>query len=76
MERSDEKSGVVKTHRKKVVIGVTLLSYLGLASGVVWAARSGIFTPEQALLLLVALFGLYVGFGILIVVYRLINKLD
>jgi hypothetical protein len=55
---------------------VTLLPYLGLASGVVWAARSGIFTPEQALLLLVALFGLYVGFGILIVVYRLINKLD
>ncbi|MFT7653066.1 MAG: xanthosine utilization system XapX-like protein [Limisphaerales bacterium] len=76
MKRSNEAPGIIRTHRKKIVIGVTLLSYLGLAAGVVWAARSGLFTPEQALLLLVGLFGLYIGFGILIVVYRLINKLD
>lgn len=76
MKPSTEARVVVKTHRKKVVIGVTLFSFLALAAGVVWTARSGMFTPEQALLLLVALFGLYFGFGILFVVYRLVNRLD
>jgi hypothetical protein len=30
----------------------------------------------MALLMLVALFGLYFGFGVLIVVYRFVSKLD
>jgi len=39
-------------------------------------AGTRVITPQLGLLLLIALAGLYVGFGILILAYRLISKLD
>lgn len=51
-------------------------SFLGIVGVIVYLAASGVVTPQMGLLLGVALFGCYVGFGILIAVYRLINKLD
>lgn len=67
----------LETKRKRIVPLVLVVgSYLALAATVVYIARSGVLTPEEALLTLVCLFGLYVGFGVLIVVYRLINKLE
>ncbi|NKB99451.1 MAG: hypothetical protein GKR90_13280 [Pseudomonadales bacterium] len=67
----------METKRKRIIPLVLVVgSYLALAATVVFIARSGGLTPEEALLSLVGLFGLYVGFGILIVVYRLINKLE
>ena len=33
-------------------------------------------TPQMALLMLVALAGLYIGFGILILVYQLVSRLE
>ena len=38
--------------------------------------RSGAIKPEVGLLMLVSLVGLYIGFGILIAVYRLVMKLN
>ncbi|MEE2784715.1 MAG: hypothetical protein VYE04_15210 [Pseudomonadota bacterium] len=36
----------------------------------------GIVSPQQGGLMAIGLIGMYVGFGILIVVYRLIGRLD
>jgi hypothetical protein len=66
-------------HKKRsriLRLALVIVSYLALATGVVFVARSGFLTPEQAALTLVALFGLYFGFGVLILIYRLINRLD
>lgn len=56
--------------------GLIILSFLGLIALIIYLALSGILSGPQAGLMAVALFGLYVGFGILIAVYRFINKLD
>jgi len=44
--------------------------------GIVYLAGARIVTPQMALLLGVTVLGCYIGFGILIAVYRLVNKLD
>ena len=51
-------------------------SFLGIVGVIVYLAATGVVTRQMGLLLGVALFGCYVGFGILIAVYRLINKLE
>jgi xanthosine utilization system XapX-like protein len=51
-------------------------SFLGLAILILYLARTAVLTPAQAGLMVVALLGIYVGFGILIAVYRLINRLE
>ena len=62
---------------KRTLIGVGVLgSFLGFVFGIVTLARTQTVTPQIATLMFVALIGLYVGFGILIIVYRLINRLD
>lgn len=62
---------------KRTLIGVGVLgSFLGFVLGIVTLARHQTVTPQIATLMFVALIGLYVGFGILIIVYRLINRLD
>ncbi len=62
---------------KRTLIGLGVLgSFLSLVFGIVSLARTQTVTPQIATLMFVALIGLYVGFGILIVVYRLINQLD
>ena len=63
------------SRRFKVAAGV-FCSYVALAIGVVMLGRNGFITPQMGLLMLVALFSCYVGFGILIAVYRFVNKLE
>jgi hypothetical protein len=58
-----------------VVAGIAA-SFAGLAGTIIFLSEAKIISFELALLMLVALLGLYVGFGILIAVYRLISKLD
>ena len=50
-------------------------TFLGFASLIYFLAFKQILTPQQAGLFAAALFGMYVGFGVLILVYRLVNKL-
>lgn len=52
------------------------VSFFGLLALIGWLAARQAVTPQMAMLMGVALLGLYVGFGILIAAYRLINKLD
>ena len=59
----------------KITSGV-VGSFLSIVILIIVLARNAFLTPAQAGLMVVALIGLYVGFGILIGVYRLITKLD
>lgn len=64
------KRGTLKT---VAVIAVSFAAFVG-TTVFLWANK--IVSPAMATLMLVALFGLYFGFGILIAVYRLVSKLD
>ncbi len=56
-----------------LLVGGTLVA---LALLIIALAVNSVVTPQQGLLMLVALFGMYVGFGILIAIYRLVAKLE
>ena len=58
-----------------VVIGVIAL-FFGLVGAIVFLRFTNAISGEMTKLMLVALLGLYVGFGILIAVYRLVRKLE
>jgi hypothetical protein len=64
-----------KNRTLKVVAGIAA-SFTGLAGTIIFLAAAEIISLGVAILMLVALVGMYVGFGILIAVYRLISKLD
>ena len=59
----------------KVIAGVAF-SFTGLAGMIIFLSLNKIVSSEMAILMLVALSGLYIGFGILIAVYRLVSKLE
>jgi hypothetical protein len=50
----------------------SLFTIVGL---IIYLVRSRVITPELGLLLLTGLLGLYIGCGVLIVVYRLLRNL-
>jgi len=50
--------------------------FTGLAGTVILLMVNRVISIQVAMLMLVALLGMYVGFGILILVYRLISKLE
>ena len=59
----------------KVVAGIAA-SFTALVGAIILLLEMKIISVEMAKLMLVALLAMYVGFGILIAVYRLIAKLD
>jgi hypothetical protein len=59
----------------KVVAGI-VISFIGLVGTIVLLSATKVISFQMAMLMLVALLGMYIGFGILIAVYRLIGKLD
>lgn len=59
----------------KVVAGI-VVSFTGLVGTIILLWEMKIISFAMAMLTLVALFGMYIGFGILIAVYRLIGKLE
>ena len=62
--------------RKLAVAAGIIASFIGLSAIIITLAIENTITGVVAGLMLVALFGMYVGFGILIAVYRLIAKLE
>ena len=64
-----------KNRKLKVVAGIAA-SFTGLVGTIVFLWEAKLISVEMAKLLLVALLGMYLGFGILIAVYRLIAKLE
>ena len=59
----------------KVVASIAT-SFTGLAGMIILLSVNKIVSFEMSMLMLIALFGLYIGFGILIAVYRLVSKLE
>ena len=64
-----------KNRTLKVVAG-TAASFTVLVGVIIFLSEAKIISFEMAMLMLVALLGMYVGFGFLIAVYRLIGKLE
>jgi len=64
-----------KNRALKIVAGVAA-SFIGLAGAIIFLLDAKIITLGMAILMIVALVGIYVGSGILIAVYRLISKLE
>jgi hypothetical protein len=59
----------------KVVAGI-VVSFSGLVGTIIVLSETEIISFEMAMLMLAALLGMYIGFGILIAVYRLVDKLE
>ena len=59
----------------KVVAGIAA-SFTGLVGTIIFLSEAKIISFEMAMLMLVALLAMYLGFGFLIAVYRLIGKLE
>ena len=62
-------------HRTLKAIAGIAASFIGLVGTIMFLSAAKIISLGVAILMLVALVGMYVGFGILIAVYRLIGKL-
>ena len=64
-----------KSRTLKVVAGIAA-SFTALVGAIILLSEMKIISFEMAKLMLVALLAMYVGFGILIAIYRLIAKLE
>ena len=64
-----------KNRTLRVVAGIAG-SFAALAGMIIFLLVVKVITVEAALLMLVALVGLYFGFGILIAVWRFVSKLE
>lgn len=64
-----------KNKTLKVVVGIAV-SFTVLAGTIIFLLQAGKISLEVAMLMLVGLLGMYLGFGILIAVYRLVGKLQ
>jgi hypothetical protein len=63
------------TRALKIAAGVGAL-FFALIALILYLGAKGVVTPQMALLMLIALFGMYVGFGVLVAVYRFMSKLE
>jgi hypothetical protein len=63
-------------NRTLKVVAAIAISFIGLAGTIVFLTEARIISLAVAILMLVALVGMYVGFGILIAAYRFISKLE
>ena len=63
-----------KNRTLKVVAGIAAL-FIGLVCAIFFLMERRAISVAMASLMLVALLAMYVGFGVLIAVYRLVDKL-
>jgi len=63
--------------RKRTLIAVAavVVSFTGLAGTIIILSAEKIISFPIAMLMLVALLGMYIGFGVLFAFYRLVGKL-
>lgn len=62
--------------RTLIALAGVVASFAGFAGTIIYLWEAEIITFGMAKLMLVALLGMYIGFGILFLIYRLIDKLD
>lgn len=58
------------------VVAAIVVSFAGLVGTIILLWEKKIVSFEMSMLMIVALLGMYIGFGVLIAVYRLISKLE
>ena len=63
-------------NRTLIVVAGIVVSFTGLVGTIILLSETKIISFEMAMLMLVALLGMYIGFGVLIAVYRLVDKLE
>jgi len=63
-----------KNRTLRVVAGIAA-SFIGLVGGIIFLLVAKIISIQMAVLMLVALLAMYVGFGVLVAVYRFMDKL-
>jgi hypothetical protein len=59
----------------RTVAGI-VVSFICFAGTIIFLSEVKLISIEMAKLMLVALLAMYVGFGVLIAIYRLISKLE
>ena len=64
-----------KNRTLKVVAGIAA-SFIGLVGTIIFLLEKKIISIQLASLMVVGLLAMYVGFGILIAVYRFMDKLE
>lgn len=62
--------------RKLKIAAAISLSFTGIVVLIMTLLVKGVITFQMALLMLVALLGLYFGFGVLIALYRFVSRLE
>ena len=62
--------------RTLIAVAGIAASFVGLVGVIIFLLANKIVSFALAMLMLVALFGLYIGFGILITIYRFVDKLE
>ena len=74
--RLDRRARCVTDNKKKLKIAAAIsLSFTGIVVLIMTLLVKGVITFQLALLMLVALLGLYFGFGVLIALYRFVDRL-
>ncbi len=68
-------TGMATKKTLAAVLGI-VVSFLGLIVLIMVLLANKVVTLQMATLMLIGMLGLYVGFGILIAIYRLVAKLD
>jgi len=69
--------GMTSPNKKslRIALGVAGL-FMALIVLIVFLRAKSVITTQMAILMFVAMLGLYVGFGALIAVYRFVSKLE
>lgn len=70
---SDSKS---ENRRKLKIAAAISLTFTGIVVLIFTLMIKGVVTFQMGLLMLVALLGLYFGFGVLILIYRFVARLE
>ncbi|MEJ2115406.1 MAG: hypothetical protein P8X88_05015 [Gammaproteobacteria bacterium] len=61
---------------KILLLLAAMTVFVSLVAGLFYAVKTGLLPFQLGLLLFMSLLGMYIGFGILIGAYRLVNKLN
>jgi hypothetical protein len=62
--------------RTLTIVAAIVASFAVLVGTIILLLKTKVVSFELAMLMLVALFGIYFGFGVLIAIYRLTGKLE
>jgi hypothetical protein len=63
-------------NRTLIVVAGIVISFVALAGTIILLSELKVISFGMAMLLLAALLGMYIGFGVLIAVYRLMDRLE